>query len=193
MVGRSADSQTFKIHKDTLCYHSPFFTTVFNGPFLEGETQAMVLDIVDGNAFGLLVAWLYTKTISDEDLVIEGHGRQTEAKNPTPSPDIALNFSLSEFIALKNLSDSDEKNKFTAHLEALSVSGPELGRAKNALHLAKLWVLGQRFLIPDLQNCALGAMHSILASPDKGGHPQLKEISEYAYSGEYDELRMLVI
>jgi hypothetical protein len=32
----------------------------------------MALDDVEGDVFGLLVAWLYTKTISDEDLAIEG-------------------------------------------------------------------------------------------------------------------------
>jgi hypothetical protein len=167
-AGRGAESQTFKIYKETLCYYPPFFATAFNGSFLEGQTQVMALDDVDGTTFGLLVAWLYTKTISDQDLAIKG---QTESKNPTPSSDAAANV--------------------MAGLKALS--SPEPDSALNALHLAKLWVLGQRFLIPDLQNCALAKMHSVLASDIEGGHPQLKEIADYAYSGEYNELRMLVI
>jgi hypothetical protein len=191
-AGRGAESQTFKIYKETLCYHSPFFATAFNGSFLEGQTQVMELDDVEGTTFGLLVAWLYTKTISDQDLAIEG---QTEAKNPTPSSDAAANLSAFEtkLNAQLNLLNSDEQAKFMAGLKALSVRDPEPGSSLNALHLAKLWVLGQRFLIPDLQNCALAKMHSVLASDIEGGHPQLKEIAEYAYSGEYNELRMLVI
>ncbi len=76
---------------------------------------------------------------------------------------------------------------------AFRSSGPEPKKVLNALRLAKLWVLGQRFLIPDLQNYALAKMHSILASDDEGGHLHLKEIADCAYSREYDELRMLVI
>jgi hypothetical protein len=187
-VGRGVESQTFKIHKEILCYHSPFFATAFNSSFLEGKTQVMALDDVDGTAFGLLVAWLYTKTISNQDLAIEG---QTEANNPTPSSDVAAN--LSAFATKVNLSNSDEQGKVMARLKAHSVCGPKPGSALNALRLAKLWVLGHRFLIPDLQNCALAKIYSVLASPDGEFHPQLKEIAEYAYSGEYNELRMLVI
>ena len=148
----------------------------------------MGLNDVDGTAFGLLVAWLYNKTISNQDLAIEG---QTEANNPTPSSDVAAN--LSAFATKGNLSNSDEQGKVMARLKPHSVCGPEPGSALNALRLAKLWVLGQRFLIPDLQNCALAKIYSVLASPDGEFHPQLKEIAEYAYSGEYNELRMLVI
>lgn len=46
-MDRGTDSQSFKIHKDTLCYHSPFFATTFNGSFLEGKSQVMALDDVD--------------------------------------------------------------------------------------------------------------------------------------------------
>ena len=112
-AGRGAESQTFKIYKETLCYHSPFFATAFNGSFLEGQTQVMELDDVEGTTFGLLVAWLYTKTISDQDLAIEG---QTEAKNPTPSSDAAANLSAFEtkLNAQLNLLNSDEQAKFMA-------------------------------------------------------------------------------
>jgi len=48
------------IHKDNICYYSPFFDAAFNGNFQEGQTQTMEFDDVDVTAFGVLSGWLYS-------------------------------------------------------------------------------------------------------------------------------------
>jgi BTB/POZ domain len=52
----------FLIHKNLICYHSPFFAAAFNGSFIEGITQSMTLD-VDEEAFGVLVNWSYSQCV----------------------------------------------------------------------------------------------------------------------------------
>jgi hypothetical protein len=52
----------FLIHKNLICYYSPFFATAFNGNFAEGTTQSMTLDI-DKDAFGVLVNWFYSQVV----------------------------------------------------------------------------------------------------------------------------------
>jgi hypothetical protein len=56
----------FMIHKDLICYHSPFFKAAFNGNFLEGQTQEMTLE-ADVVAFGIVVSWFYTKKLVNSD------------------------------------------------------------------------------------------------------------------------------
>jgi hypothetical protein len=56
----------FMIHKDLICYHSPFFKAAFNGNFLEGKTQEMTLE-ADVVAFGIVVSWFYTKKLVNSD------------------------------------------------------------------------------------------------------------------------------
>ena len=52
-VGDSADNpgKTFVVHRDLLCYHSPYFAGALQAPFQgqlpAGETQTMYLDDVD--------------------------------------------------------------------------------------------------------------------------------------------------
>ncbi|KAN0116980.1 hypothetical protein V8E51_002957 [Hyaloscypha variabilis] len=43
----SAAEHKFVIHKDFICYYSPFFFAAFNGNFEEGRTQTMTLVDVD--------------------------------------------------------------------------------------------------------------------------------------------------
>jgi len=141
IVGRGSASQTFKLPKDSLCYHSLVFASACNGPFIEGSSQTMSLDDIDGPVFGLLVAWLYTKDISDEDV----------------------------------------------SMGVVATSASVL--VITALRLAKLWVLDRRFLIPNLQNQVITKLHPLLARLGGSG---MKEVVDYVYSGEYDELRNLV-
>lgn len=76
----------------------------------------MALHDVDGNAFGLLVPWLYTKTISEVDLTIES---QSEAKDPTPSSTVSAN--LQESAEPKICKRISSQCKFTL-LEAVALS-----------------------------------------------------------------------
>jgi hypothetical protein len=53
----------YVVHKQLITFYSPFFDRAFNGQFVEGETQTMTLEDVDGNIFGLFVNWLYTQKV----------------------------------------------------------------------------------------------------------------------------------
>jgi hypothetical protein len=55
----------FTIHRDFICYYSPFFSAAFNGSFEEGQTQKMKLDDVDPQLFAILVNWVYIQEVSD--------------------------------------------------------------------------------------------------------------------------------
>jgi hypothetical protein len=55
------NKETFIVHKNLICHHSPFFEAVFNSSMKEGQTQTMTLEDVESGAFGLLVNWLYTQ------------------------------------------------------------------------------------------------------------------------------------
>jgi BTB/POZ domain len=49
----------FNIHKDFICFYSPFFATAFKGPYDEGQTQCMTLYDTNVEAFGMFNHWLY--------------------------------------------------------------------------------------------------------------------------------------
>lgn len=61
MVTIVASGEKFVVHKDLICYASPFFDRAFNGAFLEGKTQQMKLPDVETSLFGVFVNWLYIK------------------------------------------------------------------------------------------------------------------------------------
>jgi hypothetical protein len=173
MVGKGSDLKTFKIYKETLSYYSPFFASAFSGPFIEGQSQEMKLEDVDGAAFGLMVAWLYTKTISDEDLLV----------------DSCCTASITPSSPLADLEWSWGKAKPSTESIAAAPKPLSLVEKKDSLRLAKLWVLGQRFLIPELQNLAIEKLLPILVT---NSGARMIELVDYVYSGEYGELRMLV-
>jgi len=60
------ESQPFRVHKNYICYYSPYFETAFNGAFVEGETQVLDLYDTDPTIFGIFVNWLYAQTIINE-------------------------------------------------------------------------------------------------------------------------------
>jgi BTB/POZ domain len=58
IVSKAPTEQKFVVHKELICFHSPFFNAAFNGKFIKGQTQEMRMDDVDEEAFGQLVHWL---------------------------------------------------------------------------------------------------------------------------------------
>ena len=55
--------QSFKIHKNFICYYSPFFDAAFNGESIKGESQGPELDDTPHEVFGIFVNWLYMQKI----------------------------------------------------------------------------------------------------------------------------------
>ncbi|CAG8972088.1 hypothetical protein HYALB_00004954 [Hymenoscyphus albidus] len=62
-VSLGIQKETFVVHKNFICFYSPFFDAAFNGAFKEGETQVLDLDDASPAAFSLFVNWLYTQRI----------------------------------------------------------------------------------------------------------------------------------
>ncbi|KAF8852845.1 hypothetical protein BDZ45DRAFT_807098 [Acephala macrosclerotiorum] len=62
-AGSGQDKHTFTVQKSLICHYSAFFDAAFNGGFLEGKSQAMDMEDVEGEIMGLLVDWLYLQRI----------------------------------------------------------------------------------------------------------------------------------
>ncbi|KAN0122829.1 hypothetical protein V8E51_001155 [Hyaloscypha variabilis] len=56
-------TQSFRIHKNFICYYSPFFDAAFNGKSIEGKSQGPELDDTPHEVFGIFVNWLYMQKI----------------------------------------------------------------------------------------------------------------------------------
>lgn len=67
-VGSGDEAMTYVMHRDVAAIQSPYFDKVFNGPFLEGKSQEVVLDDFPWpDVFGLVQGWIYTqKLLLDE-------------------------------------------------------------------------------------------------------------------------------
>lgn len=63
--------ETFTIHKDIICYYSPFFDGAFNREFEEGVSQEVHLRDVQPACFSIFVDWLYSQTVTMIDLDTE--------------------------------------------------------------------------------------------------------------------------
>ncbi|KAG4429215.1 hypothetical protein IFR05_015307 [Cadophora sp. M221] len=59
--------QTFLVHKNVACAHSPFFKAAFESDMIEGMTQSMGLEDGEADVFGRLVDWLYNKEVNGAD------------------------------------------------------------------------------------------------------------------------------
>jgi hypothetical protein len=70
-IGLDGANETFSVHKELICHHSPFFNKAFNSQFREGLTQEMTIDDVEPETFGLLVAWLDPAKIEPMEHAIE--------------------------------------------------------------------------------------------------------------------------
>jgi len=65
-IGTGAKGTTehkFVVHKEWICFHSPFFSSAFNGKFEEGKTQTMTLVDVDPELFAIVAHWIYSKEV----------------------------------------------------------------------------------------------------------------------------------
>jgi hypothetical protein len=56
----------YTIHKDLLCYHSPYFHRALNGSFVDASRQEVELENVQPDVFGLFVHWIYRAKIGEK-------------------------------------------------------------------------------------------------------------------------------
>lgn len=58
------EKKRFILHKQIVCKHSEVFKTAFNSQFVEGTTGVYELDDTSGEAFRMLVEYLYSENIT---------------------------------------------------------------------------------------------------------------------------------
>ncbi|KAH7360632.1 hypothetical protein BKA65DRAFT_591659 [Rhexocercosporidium sp. MPI-PUGE-AT-0058] len=67
IIGRTVP-KTFPIYKEFACYYSPVLRDAFNGPFLEGQSQTMIIDdFSPSGAFGFVLHWMYTGRLQKDE------------------------------------------------------------------------------------------------------------------------------
>ncbi|KAF7881532.1 hypothetical protein EAF00_011901 [Botryotinia globosa] len=66
-----ASSQEFTVHKDLICYTSPYFRAAFTSGFQETNTGTIELPETDTKIFDLFMGWLYIRELSRASLEIE--------------------------------------------------------------------------------------------------------------------------
>ncbi|KAH9210161.1 hypothetical protein DL95DRAFT_466063 [Leptodontidium sp. 2 PMI_412] len=136
--GTDADNHKFIVHKNIVCHHSPFFSAPFNGQFVEGQTQSMMLDDIDPVIFGSFVHWLY-------------HRKVEAAIDINLSPEMLVKFwVMAERFLLPTLQNQIMDRLF----EALGASGSEYSveAAALAIQASNSDILNNMLL-----NCVFGA------------------------------------
>lgn len=63
VVGSDDEAKTFPVHRKRLCQKVPYFEAMFNGPYIEGQTQSAKMPEDDPIAFQSMLAWVYLDTI----------------------------------------------------------------------------------------------------------------------------------
>jgi len=115
------DKTTFLVHKDFLCYYSPYFAGALReGAFKESETQTVELDHADVEAFGLLVTWLYTQKIPITISPLPKGGKDDDDDKPSWNALVHL-WILADYLQIPMLQNSamDEVLRKQERLEKL--------------------------------------------------------------------------
>ncbi|TVY59623.1 hypothetical protein LSUE1_G009222 [Lachnellula suecica] len=63
-VQRKDEMKKFLVHKEFICYHSPFFDVAFNGKFQEGISRVLNLEHTAPRTFAMFVEWLYSQKVT---------------------------------------------------------------------------------------------------------------------------------
>jgi hypothetical protein len=61
------EEHKFVVHTEFICYYSPFLAVALNGNFEEGRTQTMKLCDVDPALFAIVVNWIQSKVVRDDE------------------------------------------------------------------------------------------------------------------------------
>lgn len=135
------EQHIFTIRRDLLCHHSRHFYTLFNGNFEDSRTGVSIIVDLDVCLVKIFVTWLNTGHVS--------YPRESEHEP-----------SLAEIFC----GDDDRPDIEDDKTERLEVSIRRPPLKDDELHtwswytIVRLYVFGDRFLIPELQNCAIDAM-----------------------------------
>lgn len=154
------DKKEFSVQKDLICHESPYFKKAFTGSFLEADTGTVELEDVPAPLFSIFVIWLYCHKIvyatSDDTTTI----RQDFQK---------LLCNVSE------LQDDAEQEQLSGNAERRTVPQREMefavdpdGQAPGTWPLdvlSMLYVLGDRFDVPEFRNTVMDAIWECVFQP----------------------------
>lgn len=68
----------FNVHKEVICFYSPYFDSVFNGPFIENEMQSIAVYKINSERFGMFIHWLYRQNLDFEEETYTRHNNLAE-------------------------------------------------------------------------------------------------------------------
>lgn len=67
MAGPSPHRKCYHVHKDLLCWYSPYFKRALRGSFSEATAFNMLLMDTEVAVLGIVVNWLYTQSLPKHD------------------------------------------------------------------------------------------------------------------------------
>lgn len=146
----------------------------FNSSFIEGQTQTYRLEDIDPAAFRLFVQWLYSQKIdlyideaSAADALCKDDSRKAVPKiSERSSKDFHPR--LLQLLLEKSISIPIENSRQGKVPPANANANLREAWRKQDLHLAQLWTIGDRLLVPRLQNEVMRAWHELWTGDNKG-------------------------
>ncbi|EON62683.1 hypothetical protein W97_01907 [Coniosporium apollinis CBS 100218] len=67
MAGPSPHRKCYHVHKDLLCWYSPYFKKTLRGSFREAKALKLILRDTEVAVLGVVVDWLYTQSLPEHD------------------------------------------------------------------------------------------------------------------------------
>jgi hypothetical protein len=66
-VSSAGRKSSFIVHKDFICFYSPYFKAALNSTFQEGVEHSVDLEDVEPTTFSLFINWVYRQRIVEPD------------------------------------------------------------------------------------------------------------------------------
>ncbi|QSZ31468.1 hypothetical protein DSL72_001033 [Monilinia vaccinii-corymbosi] len=129
------DGPPFYVHKEFLTHASPYFSAAFNSGFAESHTQTLHFAESSREIFALLIQWVYKQDL-----------------HPVETFERADRQNLPPGIGLSTL-QGDYLDQYLQKSQALAF--------EHTTQLIDLWFLGDKVLMPTLQNAALRAIETL--------------------------------
>jgi hypothetical protein len=173
IVDKDEVKQTFMVHKAVAAFHSSFFKAAFESKMIEGQTQTMRLEDVEGNIFGLLNSWLYTEKIDPSIFQFREHLHT-----------LCKLWELARRCLIPKL-----QHAVIIRIDDITSSASESWEmCEILLPLAELWRWAQNCEIKEMQQSISTKIQDILSKDE----PELDEIKDFVvYAFECSESKTL--
>ncbi|TGO49395.1 hypothetical protein BCON_0211g00120 [Botryotinia convoluta] len=169
-VGSSC--QEFAVHKDLICYTSPFFRAAFTSEFRETNTRTIELPETDTEIFDLFMGWLCTRELSSASLEIGEWETEPERNVMAENEEDPLKSNEKIKRRIQALMNALENETWKGEAETLfeDAVGKEFlnniaaqidKKVNNKIHISmrkilELYVFADMVQIPALKNCCIG-------------------------------------